>query len=404
MKFLILTQYYPPEIGAPQVRLAAVSKELVKLGHEVEVVTAMPNHPGGVIYSGYNNRFYIIEKRNGIKIHRVWIYPANGVGLQRVLNYLSFTVTSLFGLFKAKKPDYLFVESPPLFLGLTSIIYCALRKVPCIFNVADLWPDSVKELGVIGQGLTYRLMIDLEQICYNKALYVNAVTLGIKEKLIDIKNIPETKVLFLPNGVDSEMFHPLYYDRETAASMGVIDKKVILYSGTLGYAQGLETAIHAFEILAKRGNDAVLVFLGDGSSKKQLVDMVKVKKLKNVVFIDPRQPEYVTKALSVSSAGLVMLKDLPLFKGARPSKLFPIMACGKPVLYSGAGEGADIIMQSSAGIVVPPEDPLALANAIESILNDESNRIKMGENGINYVKRNLNWGKITNEWIESFNR
>ena len=403
-KILILTQYYPPEVGAPQVRLAAIAKELAALGCRVEVVTAMPNHPGGVIHSAYKRRFYVLEEANGIDIHRVWLFPANGAGIKRMLNYLSFMVTSFFGLIKAQRPDYLFVESPPLFLGLTALLYCSIKKVPYILNIADLWPDSIKELGMIDDGLAYRLLCRFEGICYNKASYINAVTMGIKEKLVDIKKVPLEKVLFLPNGVDQEMFHPMPYDDDIASKVGIKNKKMILYSGTLGYAQGLDAGIKAFEILQTRGSEAVLVFLGDGSCKKELIVLARSKKLNNIIFLAPCQPEFVARYLSVASAGLVMLKDLALFKGARPSKIFPIMACGKPVIYCGFGEGANIITESGAGIVVFPENPLELADAIENLLRDRVKCQKMGNNGIKYTKEHLNWEKITQEWVNSFER
>lgn len=401
-RMLVLTQYYPPEVGAPQVRLASFVKNLVKLGWKVEIVTAMPNHPIGIIYDEYKGELFSTEYVNNIKVFRSWIYPATGAGIRRILNYLSFMITSFWCLLRANKPDYLFVESPPLFLGLTALLYCSIKKVPYILNIADLWPDSIKELGMIDEGVLYRLLCRFEGICYNKASYVNAVTIGIKEKLVDVKKVPPEKVLFLPNGVDREIFHPIPYDDDIASKVGIKNKKMILYSGTLGYAQGLDVGIRAFEILQARGSQAVLLLLGDGSCKKELMSLARVKKLNNIIFLAPCQPEFVASYLSVASAGLVMLKDLTLFKGARPSKIFPIMACGKPVIYCGFGEGANLVTESGAGIIVSPENPLELANAIENLIRDRVKCQRMGNNGIKYTKEHLNWEKITQEWVHSF--
>jgi len=146
MRFLVLTQYFHPETGAPQVRLAAMIRELLRLGHTVEVVTALPNYPNGKIFSDYQGRFYRVENWEGVRLHRVWMYAATGAGFKRLLNYFSFMITALWGLRRAKKPDYLFVESPPLFLGITGYIAAKIWRVPFILNIADLWPDTIRAL------------------------------------------------------------------------------------------------------------------------------------------------------------------------------------------------------------------------------------------------------------------
>ncbi|MDI6740192.1 MAG: glycosyltransferase family 4 protein [Candidatus Edwardsbacteria bacterium] len=399
MRFLILTQYYPPEIGAPQVRLAALARELIRQGHRAEVVTAHPNHPLGRIFPGYANVLYRRESVDGLTIHRTWIYPAVGSGVKRLWNYLSFTLTCVIGLFRAERPDLLLVESPPLFLSIPAFIYGLIRQVPFIFNVADLWPDSARELGVIGDGPALRISLALERWSYAKATYVNAVTTGIERTLLENKRVPKDKILFMPNGVDLELFHPRRYDRKLARDLGLEGKKVVLYSGTLGIAQGLETALDAFELLARRGSDAVLVLVGSGSSRGQLVDYARLKGLSNVVFLDPRPLEEVAGLFAVATAGLVMLKDLPLFDRARPSKIFPILASGKPVIYSGRGEGAALVSEARAGIIVPPGNAPALADAIERLLADGDAAAAMGRSGRVYAESHIGWNCILGQWL-----
>src|SRR5205807_9750314 len=163
VRFLILTQYFPPEHGAPQVRLAAFARELRRLGHEVEVATAMPNYPTGEIFDGYRKAFYLREDWEGVPVHRVWLYASMGAGFKRLVNYGSFTATSLLALWRARRPDYLFVESPPLFLSLPAILAATVWRVPVIFNVADLWPDSVRELGIMKDGPILRAAERLER-------------------------------------------------------------------------------------------------------------------------------------------------------------------------------------------------------------------------------------------------
>ena len=176
MKFLLLTQYFPPEIGGAQTRLRSTAVELKRLGHDVEIVTALPNYPRGKFYPGYEGRIYLREEFEGITVRRVWLYPAMGGGLRRMLNYASFTIMSLFGLLLSQRPDFIFVESPPLFLSIPACVAGFLWRVPFIFNVADLWPDIVVEGGFLKQGPLIRLMRRLEQWSYRSAGYVNAVT------------------------------------------------------------------------------------------------------------------------------------------------------------------------------------------------------------------------------------
>ena len=269
MKFLFLTLYFPPEIGAAPTRLDAMARELTRMGHSVEVVTGMPNYPHGAIAPEYRGRFYRREVRDGIKIHRLWVYPTLGGGLGRILNYLSFSVFSMVGLFCAVKPDFVFVESPPPTLSLPAYIYGCARRVPFILNVADLWPDTLVDMGLLKKGVLWNLLARWERWSYRAALFVNAVTEGVRDTLLHIKNIPAERLLFLPNGVDTERHQPRPADTEFQKALGLAGKKVILYSGTLGRAHGLEHVLQAAKLLEKE-RDFHFLFLGDGSERPSL--------------------------------------------------------------------------------------------------------------------------------------
>lgn len=399
MRFLFLTQYFPPEIGAPQVRLAAMARELVKLGHEVEVVTGLPNHPTGKIFPEYRGKFFLSEDWEGIRVHRSWLYAATGAGWRRMLNYGSFAATSIVGLLRSKRPDYVFVESPPLFVSVPAWLMCLVWRRPFIFNVADLWPDSVRELGLMGEGMTLRVAEWLEGWSYNRAAFVNAVTEGIRDDLRTKKRVPDRKLLFLPNGVDIELFKPRAPETGLAASLGLEGKQVIVYAGTLGFAQGLDVGLKAMADVATTHPDARLVFIGDGSDRARLEKVAGAMKLGNVVFLPPNTPEYVARLYSFAVAGFAALKDLPLFEGARPSKIFPIMGCGRPVLYSGSGEGARLVQAADAGIVSPPEDAGALAAAIRKLLDDPAGASQQGVTGRAFVERELSWRALISDWL-----
>jgi glycosyltransferase involved in cell wall biosynthesis len=399
MTFLILTLYYPPEIGAAPTRIDAMTRELAKLGHNVEVVTGMPNYPHGRILPGYRGSFYRKEVRDGVMIHRVWLYPTTGRGLGRLLNYLSFSLFSLFGLLRARKPDYLFVESPPLTLSGPGILYAKLRRVPLIFNVADLWPDTLVEMRLLRPGTTLNLLYRLERWAYRKATFVNAVTEGLRESLLKDKGITPEKILFLPNGVDTERHKPRNPDETLKQKLGISGKKVILYSGTLGRAHGLENVLEAAKLLENEA-DIHFLFLGDGSERPTLEEMKRRLQLNNVTFHDAVPIEQLAPFQSVAECGLVSLRDLPIFEGARPSKMFPLLAAGKPLIFCGRGEGARLLEKARAGIVVPPGDPQALAKAIPQLLRNPRLLHEFAANGRQFVEEHYEWRRLVGRWLQ----
>lgn len=403
MKFLFLTQYFPPEIGAAQTRLPSVAAELRRLGHDVEVVTSLPSYPQGRIFPAYKKCFYRRETWREITVHRVWLYPALGRGFQRVLNYGSFAVTSLAALARAGKPDYLFLESPPLFLSVPAVIASRAWRVPLIMNVADLWPDVIIEAGILRKGLLTRILIELERWSYKKAAFVNAVTEGIRDCLLHEKSLPPQKVLFLPNGVDITRFRPQPPDLVFKKKFGLQGKKVILWAGTLGQSHALGHVIEAANLLRGR-RDVHFLFVGDGTARTDLARRSEELGLANVSFHDPVPPDQLPPFFSIAECGLASLRDIPIHNGARPSKIFPFMASGKPILFVGRGEGANLVEQARAGVVVPPGDPNALASAVEQLLARPDLIEEMGKNGRRFVEAHLSWSKLVEEWTLQLRR
>ncbi len=403
MRFLILTQYFPPEVGAPPVRLANMVEQLLAMGHEVEVVTAMPNYPVGKIFPEYRHKFYCREIWHGISVHRFWVYASTGSGIRRLLNYFSFSLTCLFGIFFARKPDLIFVESPPLFLSIPARLLSLLWNRPFLFNVADLWPDSMREMGLMREGLLFRMAERLELWSYRKAVLVNAVTENIRKILIEKKGVPPEKILFLPNGANAELFKDMPRDEELAKRLGLSGHRVILYAGTLGLVHGLDVALEAAEILQFEIPDFTLVFIGGGSDRGRLELLAKSKGLTNVRFLEPQPPEMVARLFSISYAGFASLHERmnrPPFEGTRPAKLIPIMASEKPVVYSGAGEGARLVLQAGAGIVTAPESVSSLVEGLRAVLKDPSMAQEFGRNGRKFVEANLTWRILVCNWLE----
>lgn len=398
MKFLILTQYFAPEIGASQVRLGSLCRELAIAGHSVEVVTAMPHHPEGRISRPYRGLFYLRDEWEGLPVHRVWLYAASGSNLKRILSYLSFCFTCFFGLARAAKPDYVFVDSPPLFLGVPGWMAAKWWRVPFVFNIADLWPDSARDLGILKDGPAIRFAYLLERWLYRHSNYVTAVTEGIRESLLNSKGLSPEKVLFLPNGVDTAIFQPRPEDRVLKQSLGLGGKQIVLYAGNHGYAGAVEQVLYAADRLRDRSSFHFL-FVGDGPEKKNLIQMADELSLPNVSFHKPVPLEVMPAFISISDVAVVTLRRSRVMAGARPAKLFVMMSSGKPIVLSGEREPAQLIESARSGVVVPPEDDESLAAAIQGVLEDRAQAEELGKNGRAFVVANFQWSSLVGSWL-----
>ena len=398
MRILMLTQYFPPESGAAQVRLKELAKGLQRNGHEVTVVTAFPNHPSGVIPPHYRGHWRMKDEVEGIPVWRTWIYPVQrGRFWKRLLNYFSFVFSSFWGLSKAGKQDILFFESPPLFLGITALVYGWFTHTRIIMNISDLWPESAVALGLVNSRWMIKAAEGLEKLLYRKAWKISTQTEGIRTSLVE-RGVPKEKVTFLPNGVNLELFAPRERDVEMAKKLGIKEEDfVLIYAGTMGYAQGLESVIRTAEIL-KAKTDLRFLFVGDGTEKPMLEALVKEKGLSNVSFVDFQPVQEMPRYFSLSSASIVPLKKHKLFEGARPSKMFPALGSAVPVIYSGEGEAAELVLSSGGGVVVEPENSEALARAIVE-LKENPDRREMGRKGRQFVKDHYTWSEIIQKWL-----
>jgi colanic acid biosynthesis glycosyl transferase WcaI len=392
LRFLILTQYFPPEVGAPQIRLLAMAKELQRRGHQVHVVTAMPNYPRGEVFASYRGKWSVREEVEGLPVTRTWIYAATGSNVaRRLLSYFSFTFSGLWGCLRAPKPDLIFVESPPLFLGITAWIASRLRGAPYVFNVSDLWPESAVQLGIVTNRTMIWMAAALERFCYRHASRVCAVTEGIRDV---IAKVPRTApVILLPNGVDIQTFRHIGDEQPEGIDAG---RATFIFAGTHGYAQGLEVIVEAARRLVTR-RDIDLVFIGDGPDKERLQGLAR--DLPNVRFLEPVPVSSMPPYFSASRASIVPLRKLDLFKGARPSKILPSLACETPVIYAGEGETAELITERECGLSVPPECPEKLAEAVTRLADDPALARNLGKRGRELVSADYSWESIVGRWL-----
>lgn len=402
MKLLILTQYFPPEVGAPQNRLFELAQRLQAKGIEVEVLTAMPNYPQMKIHKEYKGKIYVQQSIGGISVKRTWIYVSQDKGIvKRLLNYFSFVISSLwFGLLKVEKKDVLMVESPPLFLGITAYILSKVKKAKLIFNVSDLWPESAEKLDVIHNKLLLNLATKLEEFCYKKSVLISGQTQGICKNIKD--RFPDKKVYWLKNGVDINFYD---INRISASTFrkdkGFEDNDFILfYGGIIGHAQGLEVILRAAQIL-KNIKDIKFVLLGNGPEKSNLLQMKAELQLDNVFFYDAVAKTQMQAIITQTDAAIIPLKRLDLFKGAIPSKVFENLALKKPILLGVEGEAKTLFIdEGKCGLSFIPEDYNDLAKKILILYNDTNLARQMGDNGLKYAKENFNRDIIAEEFYK----
>jgi colanic acid biosynthesis glycosyl transferase WcaI len=333
-----------------------------------------------------------------MRVHRVWLYASLGAGLKRICSYLSFSLTCVLGLLKSQRPDYVFIESPPLFLGIPGMLYGRMHRAKVLFNVADLWPDSVLEMGIMRDGSLIRMAAALERWVYRKSDFVIAITEGVRETLENRKHVPGSKLLFLPNGVDLDQFAPQSADLALKRELGVDGRKVILYQGTLGYAHGAEEVLKAAELM-RADDDIHFLFVGDGSQRKKLEQLKKKLQLRNVSFIDPVPLSELPRFLSIAECGLVSLRRNTSSRVARPAKCNPIFASGKPILFFGEGEGADLVSNARAGLVIAYGDTNRFVEAARYLVRNPDIAHELGLNGRRYAEQHLGWPAMINNWL-----
>jgi glycosyltransferase involved in cell wall biosynthesis len=401
MKILFLTQYYPPEIGAPQNRLHELAVRLKAHDIEVEVLTAMPNYPKMEIFNEYVNGKIKDEEIDGIKIYRSLIYVSKSKGIfSRLLNYFSFVWSSFWRGRKLGNYDYLLVESPPLFLGYSAMALSRKLNAKLIFNVSDLWPESAEKLNIVKNKTLLKFAYNLEEKCYRKATLITGQTQGIVDNIK--QRFPSKNVYWLPNGVDVEFYNPNNYSINGFRIKYNFKEDDILffYGGILGHAQGLKTVIKAAN-LVKENLSIQIILQGSGPEKVYLVKLKEELKLDNIHFLPPVPKAEMPNILKEVDVALVPLRKLDLFQGAIPSKIFEALAMEKPLLLGVEGEAKKhFIDNAKAGRFFQPENEFDLADKMIEYSKDKNMIIEMGSNGRTYVSKHFNRNIIAEDFIK----
>lgn len=377
MHILFLTDNFPPEGNAPATRTYEHSREWVRLGHKVTVITCAPNFPEGVLFKGYKNKWYQREVMDGIDVVRVKTYiTANEGFAKRILDYISFGVAGGFaGLFQ-KKPDVIISTSPQFFCACGAWVLSVVRWKPWVFELRDIWPASITAVGAMEKSAVIRLLEKLEMFLYRRADRIVSVTNSFKTELIE-RGIDGNKIDVVVNGVDLKKYQPVAEkDLSLANEYGLQSRFVVGYIGTHGMAHALDKVLNAAELL--QDNDEIcFLFTGGGAERAGLEQRARERKLSNVVMM-PRQPKEMMPAVwSLCDISLISLRDTPLFTKVIPSKIFESMGMGLPmIIVCPEGEATGIIRDTGSGVVVPPELPVALASSVATLCAD---RERLGE-------------------------
>ena len=388
MRILYFTQYFPPEVGATQTRAWEMSRYLAEMGHRVTVVTEVPNHPSGIIPPHYRGRLSERQIADGIDVLRLWVMASPEKTFRsRMQFYLSYMMmAAIAGSLLKGRYDLVYATSPPLFVGAAGLFAALVRRIPFLFEVRDLWPESAVALGELSSRRAITAAEKLEQLLYRRANRVVAVTEGIQHRLME-RGVPADKIALIQNGANTDLFaYSSEAGRSCAAKLGLQGKFIALDAGIHGLAQGLETVLYAAELL--RDNDDIhFVLVGEGPRKSALIELAARLALNNVTFHSEVPADMMPAYLSAADCAIVPLRDEPLFRGALPSKMFEAWSCSRPVVLSVAGEAAQALKSAKGGIPVAPEDAREMARAIKFLRENPTEALAMGEAGRRYVER-----------------
>jgi colanic acid biosynthesis glycosyl transferase WcaI len=405
MKILYVSQYYPPEIGAPAARVSELARHWVRDGHDVTVLTGFPNHPTGELHPDYRKRWrrgFYRERIDGVDVVRTWLIPLpNGKPVERILNYSSFCVSAAVrGLF-LRKPDVIIATSPQLLVGLSGWFVSRIRRAPLIFEVRDIWPDAIIASGVGSeQSLLARVLRAISRFLHKRAERIVVVTPAFEDDLVANWGVPAERISIVQNGVETDLFSPGEAPAELAEELGLGGRFVVSYVGTIGLAHGLGTVLEVAARLRDELPEALFLIVGEGADKDALVERARREGLTNVRFLSQQPRARVVDIVRASDACLVLLKRAPVFETVIPTKMLEFMACARPVVLGVEGQARAILDEAGGGVPVPPEDPAAAAAALKELHDDPARREELGQNGRKYMVERLSRRATAERYVE----
>lgn len=389
MHILFLTDNFPPEVNAPASRTFEHCREWVKAEHQVTVITGVPNFPKGKVFDGYRNRLWQQETISGIRVIRVWTYISANEGFaKRTLDYLSYMVTGFLASLFVRRVDVVVGTSPQFFTVCATYVTSLFKRVPWVFELRDIWPESIRVVGAMKQSKMLDLLEKVELFLYRKASAIVSVTHAFRTSLMQ-RGVDGDKIHVVTNGVDIGRYSPKEKDTALVQQHGLQDKFVAGYIGTHGLAHALDTVLDAAKALktAPDGDRFRFILLGDGANKAALRQRAQAEGLNTVIFVDSVPKDQVVRYWSLLDASIIHLKRDELFTTVIPSKLFECMGMAIPVLHGVQGESAGIIEREGVGLLFEPENPLALIEGLRRLAEDPELVAQFKANGLTGAQR-----------------
>jgi putative colanic acid biosynthesis glycosyltransferase WcaI len=392
-------------MGAPAARVAELARHWQQAGHDVTVLTGFPNHPTGVVATEYRSRFrrlVIRERIAGVNVVRTWLLPLpNRKTHERMLNYSSFCLSSATtGLFLSR-PDVVIATSPQLLVSLAGYWLARRKHVPLVFEVRDLWPESLAAVGMGNHdSLLHRSLARLAGFLYEQSQHVVVVTPAFKEHLINRWRLPAHKISVVENGVETDLFSPASSNSQLRRELDADGRFLVSYIGTIGIAHGLDTLLDAAHMLQSAAPQVAFLLLGEGADKERIKRLAASRHLNNIIFLDQQPRARIPSFISASDACLVLLKKTEIFKTVIPTKMLEFMSCSRPLILGVDGQARTIVEQAQAGLVVEPENGPALANAILRLSCDRNLCERLGRNGRRYIVENCSRQKTATEYLQ----
>ena len=411
MKILYVSQYFPPEMGAPAARAAELARHWAQSGHDVSVLTGFPNHPTGVVPEEWRSRLRRLtyrEKISGVNIFRTWLWPLpNRKAHERMRNYASFCLSAALRGLTIPLPDVIIATSPQLLVGLSGWWLSFSRQVPFVFEVRDLWPESLAAVGVGSEdSLLHHALAAIAGFLYRRSNLIVVVTAAFKDHLIRHWRVPAEKIAVVENGVETDLFRPQPHEADQALrrQLGADGKFLASYIGTLGNAHGLETLLDAAAKLQHQNPEVLFLLVGEGAEKERIKSLAQARGLANVRFLDQQPREKIPAIISASDSCLVLLKKTDVFKTVIPTKMLEFMSCARPVILGVDGQARQIVEEAGAGIAIEPENSEALVRAINQLAANRELRTTLGQKGREHIQQNFSRARTAEKYIHILRR
>jgi len=398
LRVLLLTQWFEPE---PVFKGLAFAQALRERGHQVQVITGFPNYPGGEIYKGYKLKWFQRQTMDGIEVCRVPLYPSHdGSAIGRAFNYISFAITScLFGILFSRKADVIYAYHPPLTVGMSAAIMGLFRRTPVVYDIQDMWPDTLKATGMLNNAKALSLIGWICKWIYRRAAALVVLSPGFKQLLLE-RGVPEQKVKVIYNWCDAKA---LSQPTSLVKPERMQSRFNVVFAGTMGRAQALDAVIAAAAIIVKTHPQIQFVFVGGGMDVERLKQLALDQSPESVIFLPRMSMTDVGQVLFAADLLMVHLRDDPLFAITVPSKTQAYMAVGKPILMAVRGDAANIIRDAECGVVVEPEQADQIAQAvIEFSQLSQERLVEMGQNGLAYYQQNLSIQTGVDQFVQVF--